>query len=288
MTDRLYDLAALDMDGTLLNSAHGITSFTRDALNRADGAGKVIALCTGRCLSELWNYLGQVPGIRYAINESGGCLYDVRANRILRQAVIDDALIERLFDLAKPRDVMLQCFFSNQSHVQLGDIGMMARYHIGGFEEVFEAGSIFTSDIRALWHASGKPMTKFNLYFASEAEKAIFTGEMGELDLCITGCLGIGYEISPKGAGKGDGLRALCDHLGLPIERTMAVGDGNNDIELMEAAGFSVAAVKVEEAAKPAVEAVKALADATTGDCDHDGAARAVLKYMLGEDERQC
>ena len=53
MTDRLYDLAALDMDGTLLNSAHEITPFTRDALNRADAAGKVIALCTGRCLSEL-------------------------------------------------------------------------------------------------------------------------------------------------------------------------------------------------------------------------------------------
>lgn len=281
MTDRLYDLAALDMDGTLLNSAHGITSFTRDALNRADGAGKVIALCTGRCLSELWNYLGQVPGIRYAINESGGCLYDVRANRILRQAVIDDAIIERLFDLAKPRDVMLQCFFSNQSYVQPGDISMMAHYHIGGFEEAFEAGSIFTSDIRALWHASGKPMTKFNLYFASEAEKAIFTGEMGELDLCITGCLGIGYEISPKGAGKDDGLRALCEHLGIPVARAMAVGDGNNDIGLMTAAGFSVAMGN-------AVEAVKALADATTGDCDHDGAARAVLKYMLGKDEWQC
>jgi hydroxymethylpyrimidine pyrophosphatase-like HAD family hydrolase len=61
----------------------------------------------------------------------------------------------------------------------------------------------------------------------------------------------------------------------------MAVGDGNNDIGLMTAAGFSVAMGN-------AVEAVKALADATTGDCDHDGAARAVLKYMLGEDERQC
>lgn len=278
MTDRLYDLAALDMDGTLLNSTHEITPFTRDALNRADAAGKVVALCTGRCLSELWTYLARVPGISYAINESGGCLYDVRADRILRQATLDDAVIERLFDLAAPRDVMLQCFIGNQSYVQPGDIGMMARYHIGGFEEAFEAGSIFTPDIRALWHAGGKPMTKFNLYFASEAEKAIFDGQMGELDLCVTGCLGIGYELSPKGAGKDDGLRALCDHLGIPVARAMAVGDGNNDIGLMAAAGFSVAMGN-------AVEAVRQVADTTTEDCDHDGAARAVLRYMLGIDD---
>lgn len=275
MTDRLYDLAALDMDGTLLNSAHETTPFTREALNRADAAGKIIALCTGRCLSELRDHLRRIPGIRYAINESGGCLYDARADRILRQAVIDGDVVERLFDLAAPRDVMLQCFFGNQSYVQPEDSERMVHYHMGQFEKAFVAGSIFTTDIRALWRDSGKPMTKFNLYFASEAEKARFTGMMGDLDLCVTGCLGVGYEISPKGAGKDDGLRALCGYLGLPVERSMAVGDGMNDIELMEAAGFSVAMGN-------AVDAVRRVADAVTDDCDHDGAAKAVLRYMLG------
>ena len=278
MTEGLYDLAALDMDGTLLNSAHEITPFTREALNRADRAGKVIALCTGRCLSELRGHLAQVPGIRYAINESGGCLYDARADQIIRQAVIDDAVIDRLFMLAARREVMLQCFFGNQSYVQPGDSGMMVRYHMGAFEKAFVAGSVFTSDIRALWRDSGKPMTKFNLYFASEDEKARFAGEAGELDLCVTGCLGIGFEISPRGAGKDDGLRALCAHLGLPLARVMAVGDGSNDIELMRTAGFSVAMGN-------AVDAVRQLADAVTDDCDHDGAGKAVLRYMLGENE---
>ena len=275
MTGRIYELAALDMDGTLLNSAHEITPFTRDALNRADAAGKVIALCTGRCLSELWDHLARVPGIRYAINESGGCLYDVRANRILRQATIDSDTVERLFDLAAPRDVMLQCFFGNQSYLQLGANLHMDHYHMGGFEAAFEAGSVFTPDIRALWRASGKPLTKLNLYFASEAEKARFDEALGAVDLCVTGCMGIGYEFSPKGAGKDDGLRALCAHLGIPVEQSMAVGDGNNDIELIRAAGFSVAMGN-------AVEAVRQVADAVTDDCDHDGAAKAVLRYMLG------
>ncbi len=276
MTDSLYDLAALDMDGTLLNTAHEITPFTRDALNRADAAGKVIALCTGRCLSELRDYFARIPGIRYAINESGGCLYDVRADRVLRQAAIDDDVVDWLFDIAVPRDVMLQGFFGNQSHIQIANIKDLARYHMAGFASVFEAGSIFTHDLRALWRESGRPMTKFLFYFTTEEEKARFTEAMGKADLCVTGCMGIGYEISPRGAGKDDGLRNLCAHLGLPVERTMAVGDGDNDIELMRAAGFSVAMGN-------AVAPVRQLADAVTEDCDHDGAGKAVLRYLLGE-----
>ena len=274
--ERLYDLAALDMDGTLLNSAHETTPFTRQALSRADAAGKVIALCTGRCLSELRDHLKALPGVRYAINESGGCVYDVRADKVLRQAVIEDAVVERLFDLAEPRDVMRQCFFGNQSYLEVQDITTIGRWHMQGFEQVFADGSVFDPDIRALWHRSGKPVTKLIFYFANEQEKSRFAEGLEGLELCVTGCLGVGFEISPKGAGKDDGLKALCAHLGLPLAQTMAVGDGNNDVELMEAAGFAVAMGN-------AVEAVRKLADAFTDDCDHDGAAKAVLKYMLGE-----
>lgn len=35
-------------------------------------------------------------------------------------------------------------------------------------------------------------------------------------------------EIVPRGIHKGDGLRILQDHLGIPTEAVMAVGDGSN------------------------------------------------------------
>ena len=47
-----FELAALDMDGTLLNTAHETTVYTCGVLARASAAGKVIAVCTGRCLSK--------------------------------------------------------------------------------------------------------------------------------------------------------------------------------------------------------------------------------------------
>ena len=277
MSQKLYDLAALDMDGTLLNSDHVTTAFTREALSRADAAGKVVALCTGRCLSELDYHLKMLPGVRYAINESGGCIYDVRQDKILRRCAIDDDVAERLFDAAEQVDVLLQCFFGNRSYLQPQAPDRLGHWHMQDFAENFRTGSTFVQDARALWHDSGLPITKFILYFPDEAEMHRMDGVIGELDLYVTGCMGIGYELSPKDASKAMGLQALCRHLGIPMENTMAVGDGDNDVDLLRAAGLAVA---MGNAVPTALQA----ADVLTDDCDHDGAARAVLKYMLGVD----
>jgi len=276
MDDLLYELAALDMDGTLLNSRHETTAFTREVLRRADEAGKVIALCTGRCLSELTEHLAAIPGIRYAICENGGCVYDVAAGRVIRQVVIDRAAAERLLDLAEERDALVQCFFGGQSWIQLTDPALLARFHMAEFEGVFAAGSRFTGDVRRAWRDSGLPLEKLNLYFADGEEKRRYRRAVGQADLHFSDSLGIGYEISPGGATKASGLEALCRHLGLHVARAMAVGDGANDVELMRAAGLAVAMAN-------AVEEVRRAADVVAGDCDHDGAARAVLKYLLGE-----
>ncbi|MFW9915543.1 MAG: HAD-IIB family hydrolase [Candidatus Thorarchaeota archaeon] len=50
------------------------------------------------------------------------------------------------------------------------------------------------------------------------------------------------YHISPKEINKGHALQIACkDHLFLPLESTLAVGDGSNDIEMLSAAGIGVA-----------------------------------------------
>ena len=99
---------------------------------------------------------------------------------------------------------------------------------------------------------------------------------MAGTELHMADSLGVGYEISPREATKALGLEELCRHLGVPVSAAMAVGDGGNDLDIMRAAGFSVAMGN-------AVEAVKSAAGASTDECDHDGAARAVARYLLGE-----
>ena len=93
-----YKLAALDMDGTLLNSDHEITPYTKDVLTRATASGKIIALSTGRAMSELRRHLNAVPAIGYVIGESGAWVYDVTRDHAVVHIALDDGDVDAVLD----------------------------------------------------------------------------------------------------------------------------------------------------------------------------------------------
>lgn len=80
--------------------------------------------------------------------------------------------------------------------------------------------------------------------------------------------------MSEQGVDKGAGLRMLCGHLSIPLERTIVVGDADNDREAMKAAGLAVAMGN-------AAASVRAIAGAVVADCDHDGCAEAVERFYF-------
>ena len=273
---RAYRLAALDMDGTLLNSDHETTPYTREVIARAAAAGKIVALSTGRALSELWAHLRRIPGIAYVIGESGACVYDVGRAQILRRITLDDGDVDAIYKAAEGMGVLAQCFIDNQSYMTDGSDRAMEVYHLTDYASVFRAGTRFVPDAAQLCRESRGRVSKINLYFASARERARYPERIRGLNVAVKDSVGIGWEISPPEADKAKGLCFLCDHLGLSPREVMAVGDGGNDLDIMGAAGLSVAMGN-------AIDAVKAMADALTDDCDHDGAAKAIERYMLAE-----
>ncbi len=272
----IYRLAALDMDGTLLNSGHETTPYTRAVIERAAAAGKIVALSTGRALSELWAHLRLIPGIAYVIGESGACVYDVGRDQILQKITLDDGDVDAIYAAAEGMDVTVQCFIDNQSYMTGESDAAMAAHHLMDFAPAFRAGSMFIEDAAALCRASRGRVSKVNLYFADARERDRYPERIRGLNVAVKESVGIGWEISPPEADKAKGLYFLCNHLGLSPREVMAVGDGGNDLDIMGAAGLSVAMGN-------AIDAVKAMADALTDDCDHDGAAKAIERYMLAE-----
>jgi hydroxymethylpyrimidine pyrophosphatase-like HAD family hydrolase len=73
---------------------------------------------------------------------------------------------------------------------------------------------------------------------------------------------------------KGEALKVLVSYLEVPLDRVMAIGDGENDIPMLALAGFSVAMAN-------APEEVKTAADHVTLDIEHDGVAAAVSRFLL-------
>ena len=81
-------------------------------------------------------------------------------------------------------------------------------------------------------------------------------------------------EATAPGVDKGSGLRRLCQMLGVAPERVMAVGDSENDIPMLQAAGFAVAMGN-------ATPALKAVADWIAPTLDEEGAAVALQRWVL-------
>ena len=274
MANQEYVLAALDMDGTLLNSQHRVTDYTRRVLNRAGAAGYQIALATGRCVSELVKPLQGLDAVRYLISENGARLYDYREGRTLQCTEIAPEEARFVLEQARQMDVIVQIFASGQS-VVCGERDKIdyERHRVAFFRSVFEEGSIFDSSIAERVLRGEQTAGKINLYFADADQRAEMLRRLEGRALTRAESIGLSMELSPAGVDKGRGLRALCGALNIDIAQTLAVADGGNDLELMRAAGLAVAMGN-------AIPAVRALADDVTDDCDHDGAAHAIEKHM--------
>lgn len=274
MQQQKYAVVALDMDGTLLNSNHETTQLTRRILRQADGAGKIIALATGRCLSELRDHVERIGAIRYVICENGACVYDTRAQKSISRIAIKPEDIEFILRLSEEFDAVMQFFMEDQSYLK-GSADMdLKPYHLEDFRAVFEQGSIFAEDLPERYRAANAQVDKVNFYFRTPEDREAMRRQLAGRDLITVYSIGIGLEISPAGVNKGRGLERLCAHLNVPLQQSIAIGDGGNDLDIMRTAGLAVAMGN-------AIPEVTALADAVTEDCDHDGAARAVERYML-------
>ncbi len=80
------------------------------------------------------------------------------------------------------------------------------------------------------------------------------------------------YEILPKGCSKAAAIRFIAEHLGIPMENTAAIGDGNNDLPMLACAHRAVAMGN-------STPEVLRMADYVTGTVEEDG-IRDALQWL--------
>lgn len=268
-----YKLIAFDMDGTLLNSRKEISPRTMEAIARAASAGKTVALDTGRCIPELTPYLGSIPGLRYAVCGSGSMVYDVEARRVVRSRPIPVELVRKILDASRLEDLMVH-ILSERSVVESSKIERMEHFGLGRFRPLFERIVTPVEDVYAWYESNPVPLEKINLHHATAEGRGRTRGRLAPLGLSLADELESSLEISAPGVDKGSGLRELCGILGISPDECIAVGDSYNDLEMLRTAGLPLAMGNANESAR-------SLARAVLPDCDHDGCAEAIDKYLL-------
>ncbi len=269
-------LIALDIDGTLLNSRMEVTPATVMALDKAVAQGIRVMLSTGRLAVECADILRELPCIRYINGCTGAEVTDLKTGRSVAGKRFSGDEVRHIYKKLKDLDIMLCAFDSADGHPHcrkdLWELSRelcqpMAAAHIKRFyipEDDFEG-----------YLNSRRELIKFYMpCFTPEALAAV-KERMADEPYTVLQCAASDMEIMPTGANKGDGLRQLAEALGLTADEVMAIGDSENDIEMLRYAGLPVAMGN-------SMEQVKALAKYITDDNDHDGVAKAVNMVLEG------
>lgn len=268
-----YKLIALDMDGTFLNSEKEISKKNLEAVNRAFDAGKEVVLCTGRCIAELRECMQQIPDLRYIVATSGAMVYDRKKEQYIYSNGIESSDIYRIMQAVEPYEVMLH-FMTEESIVERRCVERMDYYGMKAYTTLFQETTTQVENLPRFYQEHEMPIEKVNLHFHRTEDRDYVRNLFEKEQWVLSDAEQTSLEISAKGTTKGTGLMKLCEHLGIPMEQVIAVGDADNDLDVLKKAGLAVAMANANEN-------VKRICDVEVSDCDHDGCAEAIEKFLI-------
>ncbi|WIG58478.1 MAG: HAD family hydrolase [Ktedonobacterales bacterium] len=263
-----YRLIALDVDGTLLDSAHHLRPRVAAAVRAAQDAGATIALATGKLMGSVLPLLAEmgVSGPQIVLN--GAATRESATGATLRFRPLSQAghyLVLRLVRQADPSLLV--------SHFALDMIYMDTPHpDIGIFREYGEGPPEIVPNLLA---PELPPAAKI-LLAGPPLRLAALRAALAPLlppEIIMTTTTPDFLEFFDAEAGKGLALAALRESLSIPREAVLAIGDGENDIPLLRAAGMAVAMAN-------GAEATRAAADRIAPSNDEDGVA-VVLEELL-------
>jgi HAD superfamily hydrolase (TIGR01484 family) len=247
MTERRPKGLLIDLDGTVLPRDD---QPTKTVLNAVVAASKEIpvAIASGRVQDDVCHYARLLGLTTLQIADNGATLIDPLTGR---------AAIRRTFSKADAMHTV-GLLESGASRVLVCDAGRFVPIpkDITHWDITVIMGEFATEREAVDW--------------ANRLESTTVTASVSldNIDKWYIDC-------TPAGVDKGFGARSFAEKVGIDVADLMVIGDGWNDIPMFEAAGIGVAM-------NSAPKALLDLAIDTVPNIDHDGAAIAINRYVLG------
>ena len=238
----MYRVLACDLDGTLLRDDKTISEQTKEAIKRITDKGVIFLPSTGRTHRELPSLLNELPFLQYALCCNGGSVYDYRNDRYIYEDAIPHDLAVEVLEFVKSLPVY-ETVVVNGARIVKGDENDEICSYI---RTVAVKGLLFNftgaHDVKAAFARTGMDAQKFLLYLAEGADRDQVMRQLAERfpQLLISSSGPVFIEVNIKGVDKGKALRKFCELMNVPIDQSMAFGDAENDISMLEAAGKAV------------------------------------------------
>lgn len=278
----MYKLAVLDLDGTILDKKYRIGAYTLETIAWLGGRGIPVCISTGRSLSNsvfvadrlgLKTHIATIDGITLHCLRERKNVYENRLKlstmeRIVKRFEAQDCVLNAATDemqLYYCEDDALYNKVLPKSNLSLKRFVFEKRWSIKRTKRLEELYAALPGTLELSVRHTGQESL---LPFMRELESESFGEELRlytYLDKMLL--------ITPPTANKGTALLEICRVYGVPPEQVVAIGDEDNDVSMLLAAGMGVAMGSGADCAKAA-------ADYVTGGIAEDGAAHALRKLF--------
>ena len=258
----MLGLVCIDVDGTLVGTGGVVQDRVWQAAGRARAAGMHLALCSGRpALSLTREYAVRLDPQGWHIFQNGASIVNVgtgesssaafpegalaelversrRTGRLLEVYTDHDYAVERDTDLARRHAELLALPFVTRDLLALPGRVVRLQWVVPRNE----AATVMAEPHEGLTlHPAGSPVMPDTLFIS----------------------------ITRAGVDKGSAIRQIAGAYGVPLEQTMMVGDGHNDVLAMQAVTYRVAMRNADPEARAA-------ANHFVGHVDEGGLADAI------------
>ena len=228
-----YDLVAIDVDGTLLNSRGEISDSTAEAFAEARSCGVRLTLVTGRAKVSLLHVLAALQIDQPYIAAQGAYLADPISGKVIDYETLsreDTAAIVRI-----ARDLDASVFYEDPDRIY-GEMKPRHAHLVHGDEN---AAIVLVDDL--LRDAPGPPPKIAVLGEAELLQEVQRRIRAYNPSLHAAFPFPTALDISRPGITKGRTLQHLAEYLSIPLSRVVAIGDQDNDLTMFEVAGLSIA-----------------------------------------------
>lgn len=260
-----------DIDETLMKNHQYISDGVKNMLKQLKQNGHHIVICTGRSRSILYNDLNELT-YDMLVTACGSRIET--KEKVLINEMIDETELKTLINDLLNRNVSFNVqgkrSFTHRNDYVFTHIPEENRVifiqRLGtmpGLDEMTEDDYTHTYKVTYQTTDEATAMDVLNNlsdYFHGYYQKrndSFFTGE-----------------ITQSKYTKGTAVKYLADYFNYSIEETVAIGDSDNDLEMIEAAHIGIAMGNGSKR-------LKALADYITDDIDNDGAVTAMQHFNL-------
>jgi Cof subfamily protein (haloacid dehalogenase superfamily) len=243
-----------------------------DALAAAREAGIRVIVVTGRMFRSVRRYLDEA-GIRDpVVCYQGAVVADPETGTFLRHEPIPLEAAKEAIAAVEDEGFGLNCYVGDELYVAsetpearaYAEFQHLPIHTVGPLLEWLDEPPTKLVTI-------GEPQV---LDVLEERMKARFDGR-----LYISKSLPYFLEFASPAVTKASGIEFVAEHVGFARERTVAFGDGENDVELLEWAGYAVAVANADER-------VLALADFVCPPVDEEGVAQVIEALLPAVDSR--